>query len=355
MQLNLVAPINTTSYGIASTNILIALQNLGVEVSLFPISGMECDQDKVEYVQAALELAKKPNFQAPSLRIFHQNLLAEHVSSTLRIGFPIFELDRFNEIEKHHLSNQDRLFVCSDWAKEIISRNGIDTPTHVVPLGVDRTIFNENVLPTTLPGGPNTYRFFNCGKIEIRKGHDLLVHMFNEAFTPEDDVALIISWQNRFMTDKENEEWIRYYKNSKLGDKIHFVPWVKSPSELASVMAACDCGVFPSRAEGWMMPALEMLSMGKKVITTRYSGHTQYVNDINSSLVNVVDGEMAVDGKWFFGQGQWARIGEVEFKSFVRYMSQHRTYNNRGNKFGIETAKEFSWENTAQSIIKGLV
>ena len=64
-------------------------------------------------------------------------------------------------------------------------------------------------------------------------------------------------------------------------------------------MAQTDCGIFPSRAEGWNLELLEMLACIKSVITTHYSAHTEFCDDVNSDLVEIKETELAYDGKWF--------------------------------------------------------
>ena len=62
--------------------------------------------------------------------------------------------------------------------------------------------------------------------------------------------------------------------------------------------------------------------------------------------------EPAHDGKWFFGQGNWGKIKEHEVFDLSLQM-QSFIENKRGtlNEAGIETAKQFSWKNTARKII----
>ena len=89
--------------------------------------------------------------------------------------------------------------------------------TTVVPLGVDTNIFKPHTTAR------DTTVFFNCGKWEVRKGHDILVNCFNEAFCEEDDVELWMMCENPFLGE-QNSHWINLYKNSPLGHKIRIIP-----------------------------------------------------------------------------------------------------------------------------------
>ena len=349
--LNLVAPINTVSYGIVSLNILKELMER-LDVCLWPIGQPQvATQQDWEYVQRACENARSFDVNAPCIRIWHQFDLAQFVGKGHHIGFPIFELDKFTKIEKHNLKSVDHIFVCSNWAKEIIQNELSEeyaAKTHVIPLGVDTKIFGP-----TNHVQKDKYIFFNCGKWEVRKGHDILVTAFNEAFSANDNVELWLMTENPFCSKEEDEKWKRLYMDSPLfkTGKIKFIPRVSSHQEVYKIMANTTCGIFPSRAEGWNLEALEMLSIGRPIIVTNYSAHTEYCNDSNAFLIPVNQTELAYDDKWFFGQGNWGSIKSEDIAAQMKIAYKNGfTVNNSG----IETAKRFSWKNTAKEIINVL-
>ena len=109
------------------------------------------------------------------------------------------------------------------------------------------------------------------------------------------------------------------------------------------------------------LPILEMMACGKQIVTTDYSGNTEFCTKDNSLLVDIKELEDAHDfimPQWFHGQGQWASIGMDQFDQFVYNMqSIHNKKQNRDNLFnrnGVETAKNFSWENSAKTIVQHL-
>lgn len=352
MKLNIIAPINDRSYGIVAINIVSELIKMGHEISLFPIGKPYCHHRYESDIKKALEHSDHFSSLSPCIRIWHQFDMSMFVGKGRHIGFPIFELDTFTDKEKHHLNSCDTIFVCSKWAKGIIEQNGITVPTYVVPLGVDNTIF----YPEISKRSPTI--FLNVGKWEKRKGHDVLVKMFNRAFTSVDNVELWMMCHNPFLTEEEDIRWKRLYKDSPLGDKIRFIPWLESDTDVANVMRQADCGVFPSRAEGWNLENIEMLSCGKEIITTDYSAHTEFCTKHNSCLVPITELELAHDNKWFFNQGKWGKIDNNVEELFVQYMREinvAKQYDKLNiNTEGIETAKNFSWKNTAQTIVNHL-
>jgi glycosyltransferase involved in cell wall biosynthesis len=97
------------------------------------------------------------------------------------------------------------------------------------------------------------------------------------------------------------------------------------------------------------------MAAGKHFVTTDYSAHTEFCTKENAGLVTISDVEPAFDGKWFFGQGNWAKMGaHEETDLYMKMMKFILDKKNTLNEAGIETAKKFSWQNTAREIIKCL-
>lgn len=343
MKLILQAPINRLGYGVVGSNFareLAALTNL----TLFPIGNIDgsCLEPSINQ---AIENRKTTDYVSPTVKIFHQHLLTERAGYGMYFGFPIFELNQFTEEEKISMRAPHEIIVCSQWAKTIVQYQIPNKPVYVVPLGVNTDIF----YPGEVEHKP--YRFFNIGKTEVRKGHDVLVECFNRAFDKSDNVELHMKWHNPFYNQEQNAQWHNLYKQSKLGDKITFHGPGESQSSVADLMRSCDCGVFPARAEGWNLELLESMACGKPVITTNYSAHTEFCNNDNARLIHIEDLEPAYDGVWFHGQGDWAYIGEEQKEQLIEHM--RFCYKNRpSNDAGIKTAQHYSWKSAASKLVE---
>ena len=124
-------------------------------------------------------------------------------------------------------------------------------------------------------------------------------------------------------------------------------------------MKQADCGVFPSRAEGWNLELLEMMACGKQVIATNYSAHTEFCDNKNTLLVDIEKLETAHDGVFFNGScGRWASIEQKQKDQIVSHM--RTVYTNKKhnslclNEEGVKTALRFSWDNSGREVINGL-
>lgn len=351
--INLTAPINNLGYGVAGYNIFKSLYYINPSVALYPISKPEFID---KYVAAGINNQLDTGWQnRVSVKIWHQNDLHFHVGRHKHIGFPIFELTEFTDDEKLSMAHCDALFVCSQWAKEIVlnQTNFDNTSVHVVPLGVDVDTFKPEASKR-----PKTI-FFNCGKWEKRKGHDILLECFNRAFSPSDDVELWMMCDNPFI-GPDNQKWINLYKNSPLGGSIRIIPRQQTHKDVYNIMKQTDCGVFPARAEGWNLELLEMMACGKTVIATNYSAHTEFCNSDNCLLVNIDGLEQANDGVFFSGShGEWASFSESSTEQLVEHMKTVHDRKHCGsdrllNVNGIATAKKFTWQNSAKELLNGL-
>ena len=347
--INLNCPINSTGYGITSFNILKGLVNNNIDISLFPIGTnveLNSEEDKV-LVKSCLDKSNSFNYSAPCLKIWHQHDLALKSGNGHYYTFPFFEIDKLTERETHHLNFSDYIFVASKWAKQILEDNGVKKPIYVAPLGVDMSIFYD---PIKIKIEKPNYTFFHIGKWEHRKAQDFLLQAFDAAFTEQDSVELWLLPFNPFLTEKENDYWFNLVDNCKLRDKIKIFGRLPTQKHVAEFIYHGDCGVFISRAEGWNNEIIETMAMNKPVIATNYSAHTEYCDDSNSYLVSVDETEPANDGKWFFGQWNWAKLGQNELDQTVHYMKY--VYNNRieTNESGVRTAELYNWTRTASII-----
>ncbi len=369
MDINITGPINQLGYGICTTNLVHALCKRGHTPALWCVGPVDMMPKYAQGVQQSYNRQAKYNAQAPSVRIYHQFDLAQHVGRKAHCGFPIFELDRFNPTELNHLKQQDFLFVPSGWATDVLIDHGFNSDRlGVVPFGVDQEIFRPS--PKEHKDGDQTV-FLNVGKWELRKGHDVIIDAFCKAFTKQDNVRLVMACVNPcFRTNEEAERynmgWISTYMESTLGQagKVTIIgKRLPSQKEVADLMAQADVGVFPARAEGWNLDLSEMLAMGKHVIATDYSAHTEYLTFDNARLMDVGVLEDAHDGVWFDASaahwegkpGRWAELNDCVVDQLVEHMRQTHKLKQEGklvlNQAGIDTMKSFTWEHSADKLV----
>lgn len=353
-KINANCAIGKTGYGITSLNILKNLHSLGSEISLFPIgSNMELNNNEEKTLFEQM-LKNSENFDknSPCLKIWHQHDLASRIGSGHYYSFPFFEVDKLIHREIHHINSCLNVFTASRWGKKILQENGVTIPIVVAPLGVDMDIFK---IPSKIRVNNGNYIFFHIGKWEKRKSQDFLLKAFELAFNNNDNVELWLVPHNPFLNKEEENSWLSLVNNNKLKDKIKLFGRLQTQYDLAEFIFYGDCGVFLSRAEGWNNEILECMALNKPIIATNYSAHTEYLTDKNSFMVEVQDLEPAHDNKWFFGQGNWAKLDENEMSQTIDHMRMVYRNNIKSNPKGVETAKEYPWIKTSSIIHQTLI
>ena len=332
---------------------------LGVDVQFYTINQIKSYEElqdiPAKYLNSivtSINRVNSPSVQihAPVVKIYHQFALDMFPGKGEHIGFPFFELDTFNQLEQTHLKSVDKMFVASNWAKQVMSKYYNESQIHVIPLGVDSTIFK----PTH---NHNKTTTFTCiGKWEKRKNQAAIIAAFNSAFTLDDNVTLWLCCDNPCYPPI-NEDFKNLVRSTKLANKIQLIPRRQTQNEVAEIIKLSSCGVFPSRAEGWNLELLEFMSMGKPVITTNYSAHTEFCNSSNSYLIEPQSMELAEDGIWFNKQGSWMEWTESNQQSLIELMKNVHLTNQAGlvyNDAGVKTAEQFSWKQTALKILENL-
>jgi glycosyltransferase involved in cell wall biosynthesis len=363
MKLSIYGAVNLLSYGLVTTNLVHALTKLGHEIQLFPINehNIECEPKYQESIKQALQNAQYFDTEIPVVKIWHQWQHVIYPTGNYHVAFPIFELDALTEIEKRHLDIVDNIFVCSNWSKDVIDKHLEFNTGNVVPLGVDLDVFSPSVNPIK-----GKTIFLNIGKWEYRKGHQELIAAFSQAFGQNDRVELWMMTENPFLTPQERETWENLIKNSPLSSKIRLLPRLTTQNEVKYIIGQSHFGVFPSRAEGWGLPTLEMMACRVPSIVSNYGGFTEYCNEKNSLLIDFDGIEPANDGKWFkyggvINSGNWGKFTQNTMNQLIaRFREAHKMNLEQNDTLEglklecLETAKKFTWTNSAQILIKHL-
>jgi glycosyltransferase involved in cell wall biosynthesis len=160
----------------------------------------------------------------------------------------------------------DEVWVPSGYVRDMYLRAGLDGDrVHVVPNGVDLERFDAEGERYPLPGTPAT-RFLFVGGAINRKGVDVLLTAWQQAFAGRDDVQLVIKdfgsdgvyrGADRSAIQAAAESGSVVHLDADLGDE-----------EMAALYRACDVLVHPYRGEGFAMPVLEAMAAGLPVIHT---------------------------------------------------------------------------------------
>lgn len=164
----------------------------------------------------------------------------------------------------------DELWVPSEYVRRMYLEAGIDPERVVtVPNGVDLELFTPEGPRRELAGATDGTRFLFVGGLIARKGADILLAAWREAFAGRGDVTLVLK---DFGTDgiyrDADRGPIREHADSGALPRIQLIDDELTTEELAAVYRACDVLVHPYRGEGFAMPVLEAMACGLPAIVT---------------------------------------------------------------------------------------
>ncbi|MCC6316054.1 MAG: tetratricopeptide repeat protein [Gemmatimonadaceae bacterium] len=188
-------------------------------------------------------------------------------------------------------SRFDLLVAGSTWNAEVLAANGI---AHVVtvPQGIDPSIFH----PAPRSGlFADRFVVFSGGKLEYRKGQDIVVAAFRRFVATHPDALLVAAWHNawpQLIGDLDLAGHVEGLPQLN-GDRLDLVPWLarngvpamnvidvgRQPNAvMGQLVREADVALFPNRAEGGTnLVAMECMAAGVPTILAANTGHLDLV------------------------------------------------------------------------------
>ncbi len=217
--------------------------------------------------------------------------------------------------EAHQRANEMALIIAgSRWNEQVLRANNICATT-TVPQGVDTALFHP---------GPRTGQFrdrfviFSGGKLEFRKGQDLVVRAFNAFHQRHPEALLITAWGNNWEWRDGVMEQLSNTAPMQPGPdgQVDTARWAvdngvpshalialgRTPNiAMAHVLREVDVAVFPNRCEGGTnLVAMECMASGVPVILSANTGHLDLLEPGGTALsldhqdpVNYPDADIA--------------------------------------------------------------
>ena len=181
----------------------------------------------------------------------------------------------------------EQLWVHTQWGRVNAVDGGIDPArVRLIPHGVDSEVFRPDGPQAPLPTAAG-FTFLFVGGPLMRKGIDLLVDSFCAAFRSDDDVALIVKANSASSVSRDQQQLaeVRRRAADPAGPEIVVLDEHLPAADLAALYRACDVGIWPYRAEGFVLPALEALACGMPTIVPEIGPTTDFSSSRTSFLV----------------------------------------------------------------------
>jgi tetratricopeptide (TPR) repeat protein/glycosyltransferase involved in cell wall biosynthesis len=273
-------------------------------------------------------------------------------------GYTFFE-NELTKTSKINASKYDKIYTGSSWCKNKMIESGIFN-SDVLLQGIDPELF----FPVDDKENKNSFVIFSGGKLELRKGQDLVIKAVKILQDKYKDIILVNAWYNFWENTAlslHDSKFIKFeFKGRTWEEKINNLLRINGldanriitlpvipHSRFREIYRQTDIGLFPNRCEGGTnLVLMEYMACGKPAVVSFTSGHMDIVNEDNSILLSDLDPfKLSNNQNELTADWEEAKIDEII--SSIEY-----AYNNRDllRRLGVkagEDMKNFTWTNTA--------
>jgi glycosyltransferase involved in cell wall biosynthesis len=249
----------------------------------------------------------------------------------------------------------------SSWNERVLRACGLDH-VHTVLQGIDPTQFHR---APKLGAMGDRFLIFSGGKMELRKGQDIVLAAFKVFAKRHPEATLVTAWHSPWphlarsldqtgiaapiAFDKDGRLDVRAWVGANdipadrvidLGD----VPNISMPA----ILREMDVAVFTNRAEGGTnLVAMECMASGLPVILSRNTGHLDLIEEDN--CYPLLD-QRPAENRWN-SIGNVACWGESQVDEVVERLEEVFAARAEAERCGRRAAammKRFTWAHTAR-------
>jgi glycosyltransferase involved in cell wall biosynthesis len=203
----------------------------------------------------------------------------------------------------------------------------------------------------------------SIGKFEERKGYRELLQAFRLAFDNSPEVELVIKAD--YFLDPENKKQQCIQLINELGlTNVKLIWGELTTVQLFELYNFADVYVTATRAEGWGLPIIEAAATGLPIIAPFYSGHTEFLKNIASSVLKIGYELDQIDDPefmkfWPSSNNEYGRWATVDMSSLNNQLilskETFQVLKLRAYSNSLKIRQEFAWTNVANLAIDSLV
>ncbi|HEY4132904.1 MAG TPA: tetratricopeptide repeat protein [Gemmatimonadaceae bacterium] len=216
------------------------------------------------------------------------------VDAPRNVGVVFFESTDLDRAAIERAKRFDRIIAGSTWNAEVLRAHGVDNVVTVLQ-GIDASQFKPRSRKSRRK---NQFVVFSGGKLEYRKGQDIVVAAFREFVKRHPEAKLMVAWHNHWpqtMNEITTAGLVRGVPCVDAMGRVNMRRWLENngiPSEnvvdlglrgnaeMASLIAEADVALFTNRAEGGTnLVAMETLAAGVPAILSANTGHLDLTDE----------------------------------------------------------------------------
>lgn len=266
--------------------------------------------------------------RGPVVRVRSLGRQVKPAQSPGEVALLVFEDAAWDAASIDLLRGYRRVIVGSTWNRQVLAAHGFHEA--VVGLqGYDASLFHP--APRLRPADDGRFLVFSGGKLEFRKGQDIVIEAFKRFHRTHPEAVLVTNWWNAWPQTTRGMSAMGYVR--EFDPSMTLTEWaiangipatafidcgVMTPAHAAQTMRECDVAVFPNRAEGAInMVACEAIGCGVPSIMARNTGQIDL--DFYARLVALdVTRPVTVSAPGFRGTDGW---GESDPHEIAQYLA----------------------------------
>lgn len=282
-----------------------------------------------------------------------------HKGNNYKIGYFYWETTKLHPRWVAELKYLNEIWAPCELVRKAVIESGYKGKVSIVPTPIK--LFDKNLkikIPNENKNTDELFKFYSIFQWHKRKGYENLLKGYISEFSAEDNVLLIlkvnpIGYKN--MTSaaiKKDILKIKSYVNKENPPPIFLSEKILPESYIYSLHNSADCYVAPHYGEGWGMPIHDAMYAGKSIITTKFGGVTEFLDDnsahiIPHKLVPVTNMDWS---PWYQKDQMWAEPSLQKLKSIMRDVYENKDfYLDKKNK-ASSIAETMSIENVSKII-----
>lgn len=369
---------DSTGYAKDCRETILSLDKLGVDIKLEMVnpSNTPAMMMQQEVVQKLNELAKKP-YAKDKMKILVLHLQPHQIDmEEAKEGYDmiiirsVWETSRVPQEWFPNVNMADALMLPCHQNKEASINSGVTVPIKVVSEGIYLDEFSPEAERAGVINPRKEFVFLSIFGWGHRKAPDLLLKAYWSEFTKEDNVCMMIKTFYGY-GKQSNRSLITHINGYKQhwGFGNNTAPLYITTNDLdfkqlLDLYAISDVFVVPSRGEGFGLPYVESLAMGKPVIAPIWGGgRMDFLNDKNSYQV---DGKMVQatlgDNEGFAREFhnlftedmEWFEPDINHLRKQMRIAYEDKALYQSKADYARESIKHLEWSNIAKDIKKAI-
>lgn len=293
------------------------------------------------------------------------SMASQGVEGDQNAGVIFFEYAEISPEGRARLSRLNGTIAGSTWNADVLKSWGIDN-IETVFQGVDTDLFRPMSRTDQFEG---KFAIFSGGKLDFRKGQDIVLAAFKRFAESHKDAILVTAWQNLWPLTAMPMKFSPY--SNTLPDirpdgSLNLEKWaaengvspdqfidlgMKPNEEMPSFLRDIDLAVFPNRCEGGTnLVAMEAMACGVPCVLSENTGHLDLTDETRSFVLHrqrPVEAEsLATDG--------WGETDVDELVACMEAAYQSRDNARTRGQAGADFMRTWSWPSQIDKLLNSL-